>query len=222
MAPHSVVSTGWVLVAIAASGCSSRSSYPLTWPAIPETAQRTCEQVVGTYKDQGQVYGTVSSPSRSLTEVVPGQAKRTWRAESVTLSFPRAGQFQIGVSGPEGQSSSTTFTAEEGRFACQTGSVMLRGPAQWSGGGAGPAIGLGRWSVTLELFSVGDYLVVKRQEHVFMLLGFMVPVIDHETNWYRFERTTIVPEGTIESTRGVDWRGARPDRRRHPTTAEPS
>lgn len=221
MAPHSVIRTGCVLVAMAASGCSSRSSYPLTWPALPETAQRACEQVVGTYKDQGQMYGTLYSPARSLTEVVIGQNDRAWRAESVTLSFPREGQFQIGVSGPEGQSSSATFTADEGRFVCQTGTVMLRRPAQWRGGGAGPAIGLGRLSVALELFLVEDYLVVKREEHVFMLLGFMVPVVDRETDWYRFERTTRAPEGTTESIRGVHWRSGPPNRRLHPTTAEP-
>src|SRR5688572_6011629 len=105
MTPHSVIRTGCVLVAIAGSGCSSHSSYPLTWPTVPKTAQRTCEQVVGTYRNQGQVYGT-GSQSRSLTEVLLGQKGRTWRAESVTLSFSRVGQIQIGVSGPEGQPSS--------------------------------------------------------------------------------------------------------------------
>lgn len=219
MARYSVIRAGCVLVAISASGCSSHSAYPLTWPAIPETARRTCERVVGTYKDQGQMYGTRYSPSRSLTEVVIGQNERTWRADSVALSFPRAGQFQIGVSGPEGQSLSTAFTTEERRFLCQAGSVILRRPAQWRGGGAGPAIGLGRLSVTLELFSVGDYLVVRRKEHVFMLLGFMVPVVDRETDWYRFERATKVPEGTTDSTRGVDGRGEPPNRRLHPTPA---
>jgi hypothetical protein len=206
MTPHSVIRTGCVLVAIAGSGCSSHSSYPLTWPAVPKTAQRTCEQVVGTYRDQGQVYGTSYSPARSLTEVLLGQNGRSWRAESVTLSFPRVEQIQIGISGREGQSSSTTFTADEGRFVCHTGSVMLRRPARWSLGSMG--VGLGRESVTLELFLVEDYLVVKREEQLFMLLGFIVPAVDRDTDWYRFERATRIPEGKTESTRGVNRRGA--------------
>ena len=92
--------------AIAGSGCSSHSSYPLTWQPIPETAQRTCEQVVGTYRDRGQVEKTVSH-RQSLTELLLRQNGRTWRAESMTLSFPPVGQIQIGISAPEGQSSST-------------------------------------------------------------------------------------------------------------------
>jgi hypothetical protein len=201
MTRHSLIGTGCVLVAIAASGCSSHSSYPLTWPAIPETATRTCEQVAGTYRDQGQLYGTAYSP-QSLTKVLLRQNGRTapadvrpvaaWRAESVSLSFPRVDQIEIGVSGPEGQSSSTTFAAEEGRFVCQTGSVMLRRPALWQGG-AVP--GLARFSEMMELFSVEDYLVVKQKKQSFMLIGFILPFVDRQTDWFRFERATRVPEG---------------------------
>jgi len=204
MTPHCVIRTGCVLVAIAGSGCSSHSSYPLTWPAVPKTAQRTCGQVVGTYRDQGQVSGSSYSPTRSLTEVLLGQNDRSWRAESVTLSFPRVEQIQIGVSGRQGQSSSATFTAEKGRFVCHTGSVMLQRPAVWS---LGSGLGLGRESVTLELFSVEDYLVVKWARHRFMLLGFIVPAVDRDTDWCRFEATRI-SEGKTESTREVNQRGA--------------
>jgi hypothetical protein len=207
MTPHSVIGTGCVLVAIAAGGCSSHS-YPLTWPAIPETAKRTCEQVAGTYRDQGQLYGTVYSP-QSLTKVLlrqngrtaPADVRLAWRVESVSLSFPRVDQIKIGASGPEGQSSSTTFTVKEGRFVCQTGSVMLRRPALWHGG-AMP--GLARFSETTELFSVGDYLVVKQRKQSFILVGFFLPLVDRQTDWYRFERATRVPEGTAESIRGGD------------------
>jgi hypothetical protein len=62
-------------------------------------------------------------------------------------------------------------------------------------------VGLGRESVTLELFFVEDYLVVKREEQLFMLLGFIVPAVDRDTDWYRFERATRIPEGKTESTR---------------------
>jgi hypothetical protein len=55
-------------------------------------------------------------------------------------------------------------------------------------------IGLGRESVTLELFSVEDYLVVKREEQLFILLGFMVPAVHRQTDWCRFKRTTRIPE----------------------------
>ena len=197
--------TGCALVAIAATGCSSHSSYPLTWPAVPAAATRACEQVAGTYRDQGQLYGTVYSP-QSLTKVLLRQNGRTapadvrpvlaWRAESVSLSFPRVDQIEIGVSGPEGQSSSTTFTVEEGRFICQTGSVMLPRPALWHGG-AMP--GVARSSEMMELVSVGDYLVVKQKRQSFMLIGFILPLVDRQTDWYRFERATRVPEGKIES-----------------------
>jgi hypothetical protein len=191
MTHRSVIRTGSLLAALAGSGCSSHAAYPLTWPAVPQTAQRTCEQLDGAYRDQG-VYGTASSP-QSLTELLLGQTDRAWRAESVTLSFPRVGQIQIGVSGPGGQSSSTTLTAEEGRFVCQTGIVMVRRPAYWSLGGAG-APGLGRESETLELFSVDDYLVVKQKQQIFILAGFVLPLGGRETHWYRFERATRVPE----------------------------
>jgi hypothetical protein len=199
MTPHSVIRTGCLIGAIAGSGCSSHSPYPVIWPAVPRTAQRTCEQLLGTYRDRG-VYGTGASP-RSLTELLLGQNGRTWRAESVTLSFPRVGQIQIGVSGPVEQSSSTTLSAEDGRFVCQTGSVMIRRPAHWSLGLASPGLpGLGRESQTLELFSAGDYLVVKQKQQIFMLVGFMLPVGGRETHWYRFERATRVPERKPESS----------------------
>lgn len=224
MTPDFVIRTGCLLVAMAGSGCSSHASYPLAWPAVPQTAQRTCEQLVGTYRDRGiygtVFYGTVPSP-QSLTELLLGPNGRTWRAESVTLSFPRVGQIQIGVSGPGTQSSSTIFTAEEGRFVCQTGLVMVRRPARWSFGGAG-APGLGRETETLELFSVDDYLVVKQKQRIFILAGFVLPLGGRETHWYRFERATRVPEGKTESTRGVNRRGGPPDRPLHPSHAAPA
>jgi hypothetical protein len=107
-------------------------------------------------------------------------------------------QIQIDVSGSEEQSSSRTFTAEERRFVCQAGSVMLRRPAQWSLGGG---LGLGRFSETMELLSVEDSLVVKRKQQTFILFAFMVPGVSRQTDWYRFERATRVPEGKTESTR---------------------
>lgn len=194
MTPHSAIRTGCVLVAIAGSGCFSRSPYPLTWPAVPERAQRACEQLVGTYRDQGgnQLRG------ESLTQLLLGQTGWAWRPGSVTLSFPRVEQIQIDVSGSEEQSSSRTFTAEERRFVCQAGSVMLRRPAQWSLGGG---LGLGRFSETMELLSVEDSLVVKRKQQTFILFAFMVPGVSRQTDWYRFERATRVPEGKTESTR---------------------
>ena len=53
--------------------------------------------------------------------------------------------------------------------------------------------------MTLKLFSVEDYLVVKREYQLLMLLGFMVPAVHRETEWYRFERATRVPE--VETNR---------------------
>ena len=55
-----------------------------------------------------------------------------------------------------------------------------------------------------------------------MLIGFVLPLVDRQTDWYRFERATRVPAAKTESIRGVNWRGGPPNRRLHPTTAEPS
>jgi len=82
---------------------------------------------------------------------------------------------------------------------------MLQRPAVWS---LGSGLGLGRESVTLELFSVEDYLVVKWARHRFMLLGFIVPAVDRDTDWCRFERATRISERKTESTREVNQRGA--------------
>jgi len=177
---------------LAAGRGANRQAYPQAWPSIKTSVGQTCAQIANTYRDSGESAtalsgGTSASPA-SLTRVLFGDAANPWPADRVTFSFPQAGQLQLVVSGSSGQLFSVVLASETGKFSCRKGIVIMSQGARWSLPPA-PAMGVIRNVTTFELHPMDDYLVVAEQEHGFALVGFVLPIGDRSTRWFRFERT---------------------------------
>jgi hypothetical protein len=144
-----------------------------------------------TYRNWGESAPDLddSTPARpaSLTGVLFGDLDNLGQADRVTFSFPHVAQLQLVVSGSSGQLSSVIFTSETGKFLCRKGIVIMRQGARWNLAAAGTVALAGRTVTTFKLHPMDDYLVVAEQEHGFMLVGFVLPIGDRSTRWFRFE-----------------------------------
>ena len=191
------IRVSFISASLLAAGCASdREAYPQAWSSIETPTRQTCAQIANTYRDSGEtapgLYGRTSGGPASLTEVlhevlfrdVPDQSP----ADRVTFSFPQVGQLQLVVSGSSGQLFSVVLTSETGKFLCRKGTVIMRPGARWYLP-TPPAMGVGRTGTTFELHPMDDYLIVAEQEHGFVLVGFLLPIGDRSTRWFRFERT---------------------------------
>ena len=78
-----------VLVAAAVAGCGSRQAYPKLWPALDRSS--SCEQIVGTYSDEG-IAGTSGSTSLSLLLI-----EGVTRSQSVTDCNAPEGQLKVSL-----------------------------------------------------------------------------------------------------------------------------
>jgi hypothetical protein len=183
---RSLVSMAAVCMVVSAIGCSARSEpYPRTWPPLQRLAS-TCDALSGSYRDRGQFANIPSPFFSSLTEVLFGEQPKSWRPERLTLSFPRSGELQIVISGPENQSLTYTLTSGADQFVCRASTLIIYRSAKWSGTGA--AVGAGRHSGTVELDRIDGGLVVRSDARRLALIGFVVPIASREQRWYRFDR----------------------------------
>jgi hypothetical protein len=186
---------GFISVSLFAVGCvSNRQAYPQAWPSIETPVGQACAQIANTYRDSGEsapyLKSSTSASPASLTRVLFGDVANQWPADRVTFSFPQVGQLQLVVSGSSGQLSSVVLTSESGKFLCRKGIVIMRQDARWYFP-APPAAGATRTVTTFELHPMDDHLVVAEQEHGFVLVGFVLPIRDRSTRWFRFERTGL-------------------------------
>jgi hypothetical protein len=189
------IRVGLISASLFGAGCvSSRQAYPQAWPSIETPVGQACAQIANTYRDSGEsapyLKSSTSASPASLTRVLFGDVTNQWPADCVTFSFPQVGQLQLVVSGSSGQLSSVVLTSESGKFLCRKGIVVMRQDARWYFP-APPAAGAIRTVTTFELHPMDDHLVVAEQEHGFVLVGFVLPIRDRSTRWFRFERTGL-------------------------------
>jgi hypothetical protein len=188
------IRVGLISASLLAAGCASdRQAYPQAWPAIETPVGQTCAQIANTYRNWGESapYLDGSTPGRaSLTGMLFADVANLGQADRVTFSFPQVGRLQLVVSGSSGQLFSVVLTSETGQFSCRKGIVIMRQDARWYLPTA-PAVGATRTVTTFELHPMDDHLVVAEQDHGLVLVGFLLPLRDRSTRWFRFERTAV-------------------------------
>ena len=183
---------GLISASLFAAGCvSNKQAYPQAWPSIETPVGQACAQIANTYRNWGESapYLSGGTPAReSLTGVLFGDVANLRQADRVTFSFPQVGQLQLVVLGSSGQLFSVVLTSETGKFQCRKGIVIMRRGGGWDLAAAGGGAAATRTVTTFELHPMDDYLVVAEQGHGLTLVGFVLPIRDRSTRWFRFER----------------------------------
>ncbi len=177
------------------AGCSSNiGQYPVRWPSLPAPSPPTCDSIVGTYTDAGEMhYGDVSLAS-SLSELLLQDRDRR-EPSAVRLSFT-AGDLQMTAYDANGERLSRVFETRKDGFTCKDGVAVLWVGGAWSGDGSSGVPLMGRESVRLELHRTGDSLIVKEERRQFILILFM-PAKDRTVKWHRFRRDSRTAFGAI-------------------------
>lgn len=174
-----------VAALLAAAGCGSRHPYPKIWPALERLS--TCDQLAGTYRDEG-TSDSSGFASLSMLLVEPDGAIRRRPPETVTLSLSPGRELRASLNGSEGAFATLTFPPQH--FTCEKGRLVLRAGARWFGNG--PTYGLfaiGKESAAIELYRAADSLIVKKRVRTVSVVV-VIPWTGKSEEWHRFQRVS--------------------------------
>jgi hypothetical protein len=178
----SIIALPCMLVVVAGTGCSSRQTYPETWPRLT-AGQAGCRQFAGRYRNAEDPTQLGAS---SLTGLLFG-GKLPQQADSVTLAFPDARRLQIDILSAVGETSSVVLTSDQKQFTCDDGVLVIKAGGQWVGDVNQLGFGVGKRSVSIELRLAGGYLAVKEKARTVGVV-IVIPWQYAREEWHRFER----------------------------------
>jgi hypothetical protein len=159
-------------------GCSVVDQpYPAAWD--PPKPAPDCSRFEGTYADRGEVAGQVAR--RSLTREIFGEASPWEQAKSVRLELVEDGAVITAQDG--GKPVSRHFSAKDGDFRCDGGTLTLRA-RRWVTSG----LMSGRESVRVDLYDAQPFLVAHIEERVTGVMFVVVPLSGESARWFRFAR----------------------------------
>ncbi len=157
--------------------CSSLTPYPNNWEPVESVAKSSCPELAGTYRNLGErVEGTQRKEAylggyfEDYTEAFPSVVALT----HISIEHGANSEVQVGYWIDSNLVYENSFPCENGQFADQANPHGLA------------SIGISRVKQRFSKVSDGALIVGSSMESKGMAL-ILIPIIDHQTWWTRFE-----------------------------------